>query len=73
MTSKMIAAALFTATALSPLVSAQELKVGSNAYVDMYFGDWHASKAQTTGPITEHAIFTKGDPMKPTTKGAILR
>ena len=73
MTSKMIAAALFTATALSPLVNAQELKVGSNAYVDMYFGDWHASKAQTRGPVTEHAVFTKGDPMKPTTKGAILR
>jgi mannose-6-phosphate isomerase-like protein (cupin superfamily) len=72
MTGKLITAALL-ATALSPLVHAQELQVGSNAYVDMYFNDWHASKAQTTGPVTEYTVFTKGDPMKPTAKGAILR
>jgi mannose-6-phosphate isomerase-like protein (cupin superfamily) len=72
MTGKWIAAALL-ATALSPLLYAQELPVGSNAYVDMYFGDWHASKAQTTGPVTEYSVFTKGDAMKPTAKGAILR
>jgi mannose-6-phosphate isomerase-like protein (cupin superfamily) len=39
----------------------------------MYFADWHTSKAQTMGSATEYAVFTKGDPMKPTTKGAILR
>ena len=72
MTSKMIAGALFAATALSPLAHGQDTRVGSNAYVDMYFGDWHASKAETKGPLTEHAVFTKGDAMKPTTKGAIL-
>ncbi len=73
MTSKMIAGALFAATALSPLAHAQDTRVGSNAYVDMYFGDWHASKAESKGPVTDHAVFTKGDAMKPTTKGAILR
>jgi mannose-6-phosphate isomerase-like protein (cupin superfamily) len=73
MTSKRIAAALFIATALSPLARAQELQVGSNAYVDMYFGDWHASKAETRGPAAEYAVFTKGDPIKPSAKGAILR
>jgi mannose-6-phosphate isomerase-like protein (cupin superfamily) len=73
MTGKMFAAALFGVTALSPLAHAQELQVGSNAYVDMYFADWHASKAQTTGPVTEYTVFSKGDPMKPTAKGAILR
>jgi mannose-6-phosphate isomerase-like protein (cupin superfamily) len=72
-TGRMIAAALFAAIALSPLAYAQELQVGSNAYVDMYFADWHASKAQTTGPLTEYTVFTKGDPVKPTTKGALLR
>jgi mannose-6-phosphate isomerase-like protein (cupin superfamily) len=72
MTGKMIAAALL-AIAFSPLAHAQELQVGSNAYVDMYFADWHTSKAQTMGSATEYAVFTKGDPMKPTTKGAILR
>ena len=73
MTGKMLAAALLGVTALSPLGHAQELQVGSNAYVDMYFADWHASKGQTTGPVTEYTVFTKGDPIKPTTKGAILR
>lgn len=72
MTGKLITAALLAA-ALSPLVHAQELQVGSNAYADMYFSDWHASKAQTTGPVTEYTVFTKGDPMKPTAKGAVLR
>jgi mannose-6-phosphate isomerase-like protein (cupin superfamily) len=72
-TGKMIAAALLAAITLSPLARAQELQVGSNAYVDMYFADWHASKAQTTGPVTEYTVFTKGDPVKPTTKGAVLR
>jgi mannose-6-phosphate isomerase-like protein (cupin superfamily) len=73
MTGKMIRAALLAATTLTPLARAQELQVGSNAYVDMYFADWHASKPQTIGPVTEYTVFTKGDPMKPTTKGAILR
>jgi mannose-6-phosphate isomerase-like protein (cupin superfamily) len=72
MTGKMIAAVLLSATALSPLARAQELQVGSNAYVDMYFSDWHTSKAQATGPVTEYAVFTKGDPTKPVTRGAIL-
>jgi len=72
-TGKMIAAALLGAITLSPLARAQELQVGSNAYVDMYFADWHASKAQTTGPVTEYTVFTKGDPVKPTSKGAVLR
>jgi mannose-6-phosphate isomerase-like protein (cupin superfamily) len=72
MTGKLMAAALL-AIALAPLAQAQELQVGSNAYVDMYFGDWHASKAQTVGPVAEYTVYTKGDPMKPTTKGAILR
>jgi mannose-6-phosphate isomerase-like protein (cupin superfamily) len=72
MTGKMIAAALL-ATALWPLANGQELQVGSNAYVDMYFADWHGSKPQTVGPVTEYAVFTKGDAMKPTAKGAILR
>lgn len=73
MTSMKIAVALLATAALSPVARAQALKVGSNAYVDMYFGDWHTSKAQTQGPVTEHALFTKGDAMKPTSKGAILR
>ena len=72
MTGRMIAAALLAATAFSRLGHAQDLPVGSNAYVDMYLGDWHASKPQTAGQVTEYAVFTKGDPMKPTAKAAVL-
>ena len=74
---KTIAAVLLAATTFSPLARAQnqeqDTRVGSNAYVDMYFGDWHVSPAKTAGGMTEHAVFTKGDPMKPAVKGAILR
>src|SRR3954471_20837347 len=70
---RVIAAILLAATMLSSMSVAQELQVGSNAYVDMFFADWHSSKAETSGPVTDHAVFTTGDPMKPTTKGAILR
>jgi mannose-6-phosphate isomerase-like protein (cupin superfamily) len=73
MSHKLIATALLAATTLSLRARAQELQVGSNGYVDMYFADWHASKPQTVGAVTEYAVFTKGDPMKPSAKGAILR
>jgi mannose-6-phosphate isomerase-like protein (cupin superfamily) len=71
MISKLIVAALLAAVVPSFLAHAQE--VGSNAYVDLYFGDWHTAKPRTVGPVTEYAVFTKGDPMKPPAKGAILR
>lgn len=72
----LIAVALFTAAILAPLAQAQDEEqppVGSNAYVDMYFTNWHTTTPQTKGPITMYAVFTKGDPMKPAIKGAILR
>lgn len=73
MSGKWLAAVLIVFATLSSAMYAQELQVGSNAYVDMYFSDWHASKAQSTGPLTEYAVFTKGDAMKPSAKGAVLR
>ncbi len=39
----------------------------------MYFGDWHAAQPKKTGPLSEYAVFTQGDPMKPAAKGAVLR
>ena len=38
----------------------------------MYFGDWHHSPAQTVGGLEEHTILTRGDPMNPSQKGAVL-
>jgi mannose-6-phosphate isomerase-like protein (cupin superfamily) len=48
-------------------------ELGSNGYIDMYFTDWHTAKARTAGAISEQDVFTKGDPMKPAAKGAVLR
>ena len=39
----------------------------------MYFTDWHTTTPQTLGPIKEYTVFAKGDAIKPTTKGAVLR
>ncbi len=76
MKGKMIAVALFTVAVLIPLAQGQQdeqPQVGSNAYVDMYFSDWHAAPPQTKGPLTEYTVFTRGDALKPSTKGAVLR
>jgi mannose-6-phosphate isomerase-like protein (cupin superfamily) len=70
---KITVAALFAFIAASPLAYAQQ-KVGSNAYIDMYFGDWHTAKSYTThGSLREHDLLTKGDALHPTVKSAVLR
>jgi mannose-6-phosphate isomerase-like protein (cupin superfamily) len=58
---------------LAPFALAQQT-VGSNAYVDMYFGDWHSATPHTTyGHLVERDILTKGNPFQPTRKGGVLR
>lgn len=58
---------------LGPTSFGQE-KVGSNAHIDMYFGNWQTAPARTThGGLKERDILTRGDPFNPTTKGAVLR
>ena len=72
MLNRRIASTLGALAILTPLALAQE--VGSNAYIDMYFGDWHtAAPHKTLGALEERDILTKGDGLKPTTKGAVLR
>jgi mannose-6-phosphate isomerase-like protein (cupin superfamily) len=71
MIGKLVASALLAT--LGSHSYGQDLQVGSNAYVDMYFADWHAAQPQTEGPVTSYTVFTKGDPLKPASKGAILR
>jgi mannose-6-phosphate isomerase-like protein (cupin superfamily) len=42
--------------------------------IDLYFGDWHNSLPRTTyGALRQRDIFTRGDGMNPTQKGAVLR
>lgn len=72
MISRIIPPALLLAAALSHLALAQE--VGSNAYVDMYFGDWHtAAPRMTHGSLEQRDILTRGNPLKPAKKGAVLQ
>jgi mannose-6-phosphate isomerase-like protein (cupin superfamily) len=67
-----MARALAAFAVLTPMGLAQE--VGSNAYVDMFFGDWHASAPHVTlGSLEERDILTRGNGLKPTAKGAVLR
>jgi mannose-6-phosphate isomerase-like protein (cupin superfamily) len=42
--------------------------------IDLYFGDWHNSSPRNTyGALRQRDIFTRGDGMNPTQKGAVLR
>ena len=46
---------------------------GVDPNIDMYLCGWQDSLPRNThGSLVERAIFTKGDPMKPATKGAVL-
>ena len=72
MVRRIIATALVVSGVLSSIAVAQD--VGSNAYIDMYFNDGHASAPVVThGTLEERNIFARGDALKPTEKGAVLR
>ena len=46
---------------------------GVDADVDMYIGDWrHSLPRHSHGSLVERDILTKGDPMAPTSPGAVL-
>jgi len=68
MRSKTIAPVLVLLAMVLPLGIAQEA-----ARIDMYFGDWHASDSHVAhGALGEHDVLTRGDPVNPTKKGAVL-
>jgi len=47
---------------------------GIDANIDMYMGNWKESMPKHThGSLVERDILTKGDPMNPPTKGAVLK
>ncbi len=46
---------------------------GVDADIDMYIGDWrHSLPRHTHGSLVERDILTEGDPMAPTSPGAVL-
>lgn len=65
-----ISVVLVLAAVLSPLAPAQT----SGDRIDFYFSDWHNSSPRNTyGALEQRDIFTRGDGMNPTRKGAVLR
>ncbi len=47
---------------------------GIDPNIDMYLGTWRESMPQKThGALVERDILTRGDPMKPPVRGAVLR
>jgi mannose-6-phosphate isomerase-like protein (cupin superfamily) len=42
--------------------------------IDLYFGDWHGAPSRLAhGKLEERDVFTKGDALNPSKKGALLR
>jgi mannose-6-phosphate isomerase-like protein (cupin superfamily) len=69
---RIVAPVFVVSAALLSIAFAQD--VGSNAYIDMYFNDGRASVPVVThGTLEERNIFTRGEALKPTEKGAVLR
>ncbi len=46
----------------------------ADEHIDLYFGDWRAAPARTVyGTLQVHDVLTRGNPMNPERKGAVLR
>jgi mannose-6-phosphate isomerase-like protein (cupin superfamily) len=79
MVRKIALAGLFFTVCLPFLLAAQTLDgnpytPGKDPDIDLYIVNWKDSAPNKTyGALTEQAIFTKGDPMKPPSKGAVLK
>ena len=84
MRTNIVSAAVLFLFALPVLLAAQALPYSqldpkpydpaTDPNPDMYMGSWTESMPiKTHGAIIERAILTKGDPMNPPTKGAVLK
>ena len=79
MVRKIALAGLFFTLCLPCFISAQTLDgspytPGKDPDIDLYMVNWKDSAPKKTyGALTEQAIFTKGDPMKPPARGAVLK
>ncbi len=76
---KVSAASLIFVFGLSVISNAQNLDgraytPGKDPNIDMYIGTWKESMPKHThGSLVERDILTKGDPMNPHSKGAVLK
>ena len=65
---------ILASLALCALLSSCALTQTTGDRIDLYFGDWHDSKPRTSrGSLQQFDIFTHGDAINPTQKGAVLR
>jgi mannose-6-phosphate isomerase-like protein (cupin superfamily) len=65
---------IFASLALCAVLSPLALAQSPGDRIDLYFGDWHNSSPRTAmGSLTERDIYTRGDGVNPTQKGAVLR
>ncbi len=59
--------------ALCATAASQQAQVRDDRKIDLYIGDWRESMPRSThGGLVERAILTRGDPLNPTRKAAVL-
>jgi len=64
----------FSTCALAQSLDGRSYRPDRDADIDMFLSNWKDSMPRHThGSIVERAIFTQGDPMKPTRRGAVLK
>jgi mannose-6-phosphate isomerase-like protein (cupin superfamily) len=79
MVRKIVLAGLFFMMSLPCLLLSQTLDgtpytPGKDPDIDLYMVNWmDSSPKKTYGALTEQAILTRGDPMKPPARGAVLK
>jgi mannose-6-phosphate isomerase-like protein (cupin superfamily) len=67
-------AAVFAAPAFCQTLDGSPYTPGKDPDIDLYIGCWKESMPRHThGSLIERDILTKGDPMKPPAKGAVLK
>lgn len=63
-----------SATAFSQTLDGSPYTPGKDADIDLFIANWKESMPKNThGSLVERDIFTKGDPLKPPAKGAVLK
>ena len=79
MTGKLSVFTLFFLLVICSAAIAQQLDgtpytPGKDANIDMYIGNWKESMPKHThGSLVERDILTRGDPVNPTSRGAVLK
>jgi len=64
----------FAGTAVAQSLDGSPYTPGKDPDIDMFMRNWNESEPRVThGCLIEHDVLTKGDPMKPPKRGAVLK